>query len=97
MKEELKTIWFPMYFNKFNDLLESGGGEYIAGSSLTFGDLVVANFLEIAQDLVDPNCLDEYPKLNALKERILEIPAISAFRKAQATSKLEDNNEAEGG
>jgi hypothetical protein len=35
----------------------------IAGPSLTYADLALANFFDVAEDMVNPDCLKEYPTL----------------------------------
>lgn len=88
MKDDFRTMWFPLYFNKFDELLSQSEGEWIAGTELTYGDFVLANFLDIAEDLVDPRCLDEFPKLNELKKKVLALPEIAEWRKSQTMDKL---------
>lgn len=50
--------------------------------------LGIVNFLDIAEDMVDPNCLDEFPKLRQLKESVLQIPEIQQWRKLQEQKNL---------
>lgn len=45
MRKHLVEDYFPKYFTRFADLLEEAGGEWIAGKSLTYADLALANFL----------------------------------------------------
>jgi hypothetical protein len=92
MTEDFRMMYFPLYFAKFNDLLESSGGEWSCGPNLTYGDFVLANFLDIAEEMVDPNCLDEFPKLRELKERVLNIREIVMFRKSQARGMASESN-----
>ncbi|OXA58430.1 glutathione S-transferase 2 [Folsomia candida] len=88
MLEDFRTMFLPLYFKKFNSLLEMSAGEWIAGPNLTYGDFVLVNFLDIAEDMVDPNCLDEFPKLRQLKESVLQIPEIQQWRKLQEQKNL---------
>lgn len=89
MKEDFKTMHFPLYFAKFASLLQENGGEYVAGKNLTYGDLTLINFLEVIEDLVDPDCLAEFPTLKAHQQRIFDIPEIKEWRLAQKSSAAE--------
>lgn len=39
MRKDLLEIHFPKYFTKFAELLECAGGEWIAGSTLTYAGI----------------------------------------------------------
>lgn len=69
----------PLYFEKFARFLEDSGGEYLAGPNLTYADLAVANFLDVCEDNVNPDILNDFPTLKALKEEVFEIPAIAEW------------------
>lgn len=43
MLEDFRTMFLPLYFKKFNSLLEMSAGEWIAGPNLTYGDFVLGN------------------------------------------------------
>lgn len=49
----------------------------------------IANFLDIALEFVDPNCLDEFPKLRKLMDDVLGIPEIQEWRKLQEIKALQ--------
>ncbi|OXA58367.1 glutathione S-transferase 2 isoform X2 [Folsomia candida] len=91
MRDELRNMWFPLYFQKFTDIYNASSGEWVTGDSLTYGDLILANFLDIAEDLVDPTCLDEFPKLKELKDKVLALPAIMEWKRTQALEKVESS------
>jgi glutathione S-transferase len=86
MRKDLVEIYFPMYFNKFASLLDESKGSYVAGNSLTYADLALANFFNVVEELVDPNCLDNYPKLKALQEDVCNIPQVKAFLEEQKST-----------
>lgn len=79
MRKDLLEIHIPKYFSKFEQLLEESGGKYIAGSVLTYADLVIANFMDVATDLIAPDILDDYPGLQALKDFVFAMPPIKQF------------------
>lgn len=67
----------PLYLNKFATFLQDSDGQYLAGPNLTYADLVVANFLDVLEDNINPDILNDFPTLRALKEEIFEIPEIA--------------------
>jgi len=79
MRKRLLEDTFPMYFTRFAEFLEDSGGEYVAGPNLTYADLVLANFLDVCEDNINPDILNDFPTLKALKEEIFEIPEIAAW------------------
>ncbi|OXA45021.1 glutathione S-transferase [Folsomia candida] len=89
MRQDFITMYFPLYFSKFASILETSGGNYIAGENLTYGDLTLVNFIEVVETLLDPNCLAEFPTLRALKEKIFAIPEIDKWRKDQQADQEE--------
>lgn len=76
MRKDLLEIHFPKYFTKFAELLETAGGEWIAGPNLTYADLALANFFDVAEDMVNPDCLREFPTLKRLKDDVFAIPQV---------------------
>ncbi len=79
MGKDLLEVHIPKYFSKFEQLLEESGGKFIAGSVLTYADLVVANFVDVALDLISPDILDDFPGLQTLKDFIFGMPAIQQW------------------
>ncbi|ODN01721.1 Glutathione S-transferase 2 [Orchesella cincta] len=79
MRKHLLELHFPKYFSRFAKLLDEGEGEYIAGSTLTYADFVLANFLDVAEDNVNPDILKDFPTLVDLKDRIFNIPEVQEF------------------
>lgn len=43
MRDELRNMWFPLYFQKFTDIYNASSGEWVTGDSLTYGDLILGN------------------------------------------------------
>ncbi len=81
MKKRLLEDTFPVYFEKFAEFLEDSGGEYLAGPNLTYADLALANFLDVCEDNINPDILNDFPTLKALKQEVFEIPEIAAWVK----------------
>ncbi|OXA60363.1 glutathione S-transferase 3 [Folsomia candida] len=79
MRKDLLEIHFPKYFTKFAELLECAGGEWIAGSTLTYADLALANFFSVAEEMVNPDCLRDFPTLKKLKDDVFDIPQIQEW------------------
>lgn len=79
MRTRLIYETFPGCFSKFVQYLDDSGGEYLAGENLTFADLVVANFLDICEQVINPDILNEFPTLRVLKEEVLDIPEIAEY------------------
>lgn len=40
---------------------------------------------------MDPTCLDEFPKLKELKDKVLALPAIMEWKRTQALEKVESS------
>jgi glutathione S-transferase len=38
---------FPLYYDKFNKILENSGGDYVAGKKLTHADFWLASFVNV--------------------------------------------------
>jgi glutathione S-transferase len=87
MLEDFKTMWFPLYFTKFASLLEENGG--VAGNKLSYGDFVLVNFLDVVEDLIDAQCLAEFPTLKALKDKVFALPEIKEWREMQKVTEKE--------
>lgn len=49
LKDYYTYVWITL---AVAELLESAGGEWIAGPSLTYADLALANFFDVAEDMV---------------------------------------------
>ncbi|ODN01723.1 Glutathione S-transferase 3 [Orchesella cincta] len=79
MRKRLLEYTFPLYFSKFAQFLEDSGGEYLAGPNMTYADLAVANFLDVCEDNINPDILNDFPTLKALKEEIFEIPEVAEW------------------
>ncbi|CAL8092600.1 unnamed protein product [Orchesella dallaii] len=79
MRKRLLVDHFPLYFAKFAQFLEDSGGEYLAGPNITYADLAVANFLDVCESHVNPDILNDFPTLKALKEEIFDIPEIAEW------------------
>ncbi|ODN01871.1 Glutathione S-transferase 3 [Orchesella cincta] len=75
MKRSLLYI-FPKYLDKINDVLQQSPGEYLAGQRITYADLAFTNFIDICEEMINPDLLNDYPCLRDLKEEILDIPEI---------------------
>ncbi|CAL8121646.1 unnamed protein product [Orchesella dallaii] len=79
MRKDLLNVHIPKYFGKFEELLNTSGGKYIAGSVLTYADLAVANFLDVATEMIGPDVLDDFPGLQELKDLVFALPPIQQW------------------
>lgn len=79
MRKDLLEKHIPKYFSKFEELIEEAGGKFVAGNVLTYADLAVVNFLDVATDFFGDDLLDGYPNLQALKDYIFDLPAIKEY------------------
>lgn len=86
MRRDMLEIHFPKYFNKFTELLEISGGQWIAGPNLTYADLALANFFDVAEEMVNPDVLKEFPSLKKLKDDVFAIPQINEWIRATRTT-----------
>jgi glutathione S-transferase len=63
---------------RLEKVVADNGGEYVAGTSNTYGDVAVFNFAnQVAQLKAD--ALEGYPSLQAIKARIGAIPAVAEY------------------
>ena len=62
-------------FEKLEKRLESRGGQFFAGNSLTWADLHLFAFLDTLNSMV-PNAVDKFPKMKDLNCRVGELPNI---------------------
>ncbi|XP_065198564.1 hematopoietic prostaglandin D synthase-like [Sycon ciliatum] len=72
----------PVFFAFFNKKLEAnnGGDGFFVGSSVSLADVAWANIAGFFKGIdTDGKFTAEYPKLYALVERVMELPAVKAF------------------
>lgn len=81
MRAELTTTHIPYYLGHFEKMLEKS--EYLAGDKPTIAD---AQFLSTVRwlssgnlDHVPPECVDAFPKVKALKEKMEAHPAVAEY------------------
>ncbi|CAJ0579695.1 unnamed protein product, partial [Mesorhabditis spiculigera] len=83
-KQELyKTVYIPArdkYFGNLEERLEKNGTGFLVGDSVTWADLVVADHMTTIL-LHHADAFDNFPKVQALKKRVDEIPQIAAWIK----------------
>ncbi|XP_076659485.1 glutathione S-transferase-like isoform X2 [Halictus rubicundus] len=77
-KAKLLRETIPFYLKKFEQTVGENGG-YTVGSTTTWTDFVFAVALENFENIFGRNALENYPALRALKKRVHEIPAITAW------------------
>jgi len=82
-KEEIKQNLLdnicPKYFKQLTAIVEGQGGPFIAGSKLTYGDFVLANWLNIWTNTLSDKLLDDYPALSKQLDAVLAIPEIKQW------------------
>jgi len=69
---------FAKFGPRFEARLTANGGRHIAGSRLSFADVVLTEALTSYRELV-PDILDPTPGLADLQRRITELPGIAAY------------------
>jgi len=67
------------FLERYEGILAKNGGNHFVGSKLTWGDIVIAEFLERMHMNIGPNVLDKYPKLTHLVKTVTEQPHIKAY------------------
>jgi glutathione S-transferase len=81
-KDALVNEFLPMYLRQIEGIVSKTEGPYIAGSKLTYGDLGLANALNmwLALGLVTEKQLqDSNPGLAKLREAVVNVPQIKTW------------------
>lgn len=83
LRTNFVTSLLPMYLGYFTKMLAESGGPYICGSTFTIADCTLLpalrNFRRGHLDHIPVDCMDGYPDIIAYIDRVMSIPAISAW------------------
>ena len=79
LKDDLLNNVFPTHFKQIASIVEETEGNFIAGKQLTFGDLFLANWLDIYEGAVDKSILDNFPSLKKLQKAVMNLPALKPW------------------
>jgi glutathione S-transferase len=76
-KEKFFGVHLPKWLTRFENALEKNGTGYLVGSDITFAD---TNLWYLLDNWVDQGLnLDQYPQLQALKQRVAEKPGLKKY------------------
>ncbi|CAG7731359.1 unnamed protein product [Allacma fusca] len=79
LKEKIIKDVFPRHFTQINSIIEETEGVFITGNKITHGDFVLASWLNMWEDLVDPTILENFPLLEKQKLAVTSIPEIQEW------------------
>merc|ERR1712066_39981 len=82
-KHEAETI--PAGLANIEKILVSRGGQFMVGNALSWADLRLFDF---CHTLEQPSCLNKFPKIKNLTERVRNIPNIKNWVQSRPKSKL---------
>jgi len=74
----LKSETIPFYMSKFEEVVTKNDG-HLVGGKLTWADFFYAAIVDYLSAMAKEDLVDKYPKLKALKEQVLALPAIKAW------------------
>lgn len=82
--KKFKEEELPTYFKYFEAMLikNNGGDGYFVGDSLTYADLTFVHQLDYVKVLMEVDqekFIEDYPKLKALRERVLQNPKLADY------------------
>ena len=86
IKEDLLNSVFPKHFKQIASIVDETEGDFVAGKQLTFGDLYLANWLDIYEDTVDKSVLDDFPSLKKLQQAVMNLPALKPWIASRPTT-----------
>merc|ERR1712045_503681 len=82
-KYAVETV--PAGLANIEKILVSRGGQYLVGNALSWADLRLFDF---CFTLSQPSCLDRFPNIKNLTERVRNIPNIKSWVESRPKSKL---------
>ncbi|GFG30356.1 hypothetical protein Cfor_10067 [Coptotermes formosanus] len=74
----LKNETVPYYMSKLEEVVEKNNG-YFVGGKLTWADIYFVGILDYLSGMAKEDLVKKFPKLKALKEHVLAVPAIKAW------------------
>ncbi|KAJ3663468.1 hypothetical protein Zmor_007727 [Zophobas morio] len=87
LRENVLKEVLPYYLKRFDELCQKNNG-YLAAGRLTWADLYFVSMSQALDIVAGFNILKDYPKLAALKEKILEIPNIKKWVETRPKSEF---------
>lgn len=91
-EKKVKEEELPKFFKHFEAMLKknNGGDGFFVGDSVTWADVAFAHQVEYVSivGLDADTFLADYPKLKALKDRVLQLPEIAAWVAKRPESKF---------
>jgi len=78
MKAEVISTHVKPFLAKLNVLKEKNGGSWMVGRNVSWADVHTCHNLDYLS-MWDPNVLNEYPALKALKDSFFTLPAIQKW------------------
>jgi glutathione S-transferase len=79
IKLDLLNNFCPGILKQLSLLLNLTVGPWIAGEKLTYGDFVLANWLQVWEKTISPDLLAHFPELKAHRDAVCSIPQINAW------------------
>jgi len=83
----LKNETIPFYMPKFEEVVKKNDGHFVGGK-LTWADIYFVAFLDYLNVMAKEDLVENYPKLKALKEHVLALPAIKAWVEKRPESQM---------
>jgi len=74
----LKNETIPFYMSKFEEVVQKNDGHFVGGK-LTWADIYFVAVLDYLSGMAKEDLVEKCPKLKALKEQVLALPAIKAW------------------
>jgi len=83
----LKNETIPFYMSKFEEVVTKNDG-HLVGGKLTWADIYFIAMLDYMSVMAKEDLVEKYPKLKALKEHVLALPAIKAWVEKRPETKM---------
>ncbi|CAG7819626.1 unnamed protein product [Allacma fusca] len=68
-----------LILTQLQGIVTASGGDFVAGSKLTYADLSIANWFNIWANHIDPEIPTKYPRLSEHNKAVLAVPQIKAW------------------
>merc|ERR1712226_1583212 len=93
LKKKLIEETLPLKLGQLEARLCLRGGQYFAGNALTYADLMVVVLQDNLRSTVigAGSCIEKFPKLCNLYERVIAVPNIKAWRGARPVDPMFNN------
>merc|ERR1712088_556503 len=93
LKKKLIEETLPLKLGQLEARLCLRGGQFFAGNALTYADLMVVVLQDNLRSAVigAGSCIEKFPKLCSLYERVIAVPNIKAWRGARPVDPMFNN------